>query len=151
MYLAFRRAPAFVFSWGRHLASDVNSVPSNVSSAPQAQAQAAAHPADASSTPDDPERARRRQTMANLAPCFNNADKSDAPRLPTGAHAPWTPSSQLHKRKKYKTRSQHMLQTLRREYQTQVSEEKIFPEFKPGDILEVSLVSAFTASCSARQ
>lgn len=143
MYVAFRRAPAFVFSWGRYLASDVNSVPKDVGGDSRTQDHAA--PA-VLSTPDDPERARRRHIMANLAPCFNNADKSEAPRLPTGAQAPWTPSSQLHKRKKYKTRSQHMLESLRSEYKTQVSEEKNFPKFKPGDILEVSLVCDDTTS-----
>lgn len=78
--------------------------------------------------------------MYRLAPCFNNAEEAKLKLPPGRAQPAWTPSSQLNKRKTYKTRCQLMLQTLRGEYSSQVSEGKDFAPFKAGDVLEVDLV-----------
>jgi large subunit ribosomal protein L19 len=54
---------------------------------------------------------------------------------------PWTPTSQLDKRKTYQSRSRHILNNLKDEYHAQVGEDKRnFPTFKPGDIIQVDLV-----------
>ena len=50
----------------------------------------------------------------------NSGAQAAAPRLPSGAHAPWTPTAQLGKRKVYPKRMRHLLETLKGEYTEQV-------------------------------
>ena len=141
MSAALRRVPAnFMFSWCRHLASDANSLPPADALSPGED-----RTASVAVVPDaNPEKVRRRTILARLAPCFNNAAEDKFPRAPGGAQPPWTPTSQLDKRKTYKTRSQNMLRDLRSEYSSQVAEEKNFPSFRAGDVLEVDLVCSHT-------
>ena len=141
MSSALRRAPSqFVFSWCRFLASGgISTPPTDVLS------QSKDGPVSVARAPDaDPAKVRRREILTRLAPSFNNAEEGKFPRLPGGAQPAWTPTSQLAKRKTYKTRSQNILRALRSEYSAQVSEDKNFPSFKAGDVLEVDLVRCCT-------
>lgn len=89
----------------------------------------------------DPTKEAARHARSRLAPFFNNSEGVETARLSDGARVPWTPSSQLDKRKTYQRRSKHILNVLDQEYTAQVAEEKRnFPTFKAGDVITVDLV-----------
>eukprot|EP00882_Tetradesmus_deserticola_P004038 GHRQ01004266.1.p1 GENE.GHRQ01004266.1~~GHRQ01004266.1.p1 ORF type:complete len:188 (+),score=51.39 GHRQ01004266.1:519-1082(+) len=54
--------------------------------------------------------------------------------------APWTPTSQLIKRKTHQKRARHLIQVLEREQVQRLHQGKELPEFRSGDILEVTTV-----------
>jgi large subunit ribosomal protein L19 len=54
--------------------------------------------------------------------------------------APWVPTSQLIKRKTHQKRARHLIQTLEQEQVQQLQQGKELPDFRSGDILEVTTV-----------
>lgn len=89
----------------------------------------------------DPAKEAARHARSRLAPFFNNSDGVETARLSDGARVPWTPSSQLDKRKTYQRRTKHILNVLDQEYTARVAEDKqSFPTFKAGDVITVDLV-----------
>lgn len=102
--------------------------------------------------PEDSAKEAARNARKRLAPFFNNSVGVETARLPDGARVPWTPSSQLDKRKTYQRRTKHILNVLDQEYTALVAEEKrTFPSFKAGDVITVALVRSDLRSNGSEQ
>jgi hypothetical protein len=78
----------------------------------------------------------RRRWKNNAEICLNPPK-----RLPNGAQPPWTPTSQLTKRKVYPKRMRHMLSLLKDEHWSELAESRTsFPELGPGYVITVHMV-----------
>jgi hypothetical protein len=99
--------------------------------------------------PSDPDAETRAATRAAVKEIPRWSNNASVHRLKTGAVPPWTPTSQLAKRKVYPKRMRHILQELDKEYEQnmcRLRDPKDFPSFMTGDVITVKIVCSSTTS-----
>jgi len=76
-----------------------------------------------------------------------------------GGAAPWTPTSELKKRKTYFKRCGHIMETLERERMKELAQDRAVVPFRPGDVVKLTLevpenmrkTQTFTGICIAKR
>ena len=76
-----------------------------------------------------------------------------------GGAAPWTPTSELRKRKSYFKRCGHIMETIEREHMKELAMARTVVPFRPGDVIKLTLevpenrrrTSTFTGICIAKR
>jgi large subunit ribosomal protein L19 len=74
------------------------------------------------------------EALDSVAPSLSAAVQPQGPRAPA-----WTPTNELIKRKTLTKRMGHLLSVLEKEKEKAAAQERNFPDFKAGDVLEVKL------------
>lgn len=78
-------------------------------------------------------------TSPSYTQLFPDVSPNNAPSEQTSPAAPWTPTRLLQKRKALPKRMGHMIQLLEKEREEEAVSAKKYPDFRPGDFLELKL------------